>query len=472
MRAPQDLRPALGTLGVVPATVLLFGDEWRVAGASISQLWLLPLIGGAFLGLGWVARSGRAALARGGSALRAFWLRADPLLAAGLLYAVLFRTTESVLAPVAIFAAMALGLALLRRLPGPLLVSLAVAALVFGVALPRAFRALVISRVAASYSLDVDHRPWPDGKEINEHGARFRGAAADLADDDFVILFLGDSFTFGWNLPYEQSYPYRFEAIAAEAGCDARVRVVNFGWTSSSPLLSLRLLRQVGYAYRPDLVVYSLDMTDFHDDLRYERALREQGDLDVGVAALGERLVATELPRLSGVLELLRPVTTRLRASRDERAELLEGLAIPARHERYFITARPLDETRPAIELGVMRNLAEMHAFTQDVLGGDLALVVYPRAYQYSRRESPRNWERGYEVLGPHVREPFRYFSEIAPQLPYPVIDLLPDFEGSDTFPLFFANDPHWSPQGAELAAHVVFERLVGVGMVPCGARR
>jgi hypothetical protein len=403
--------------------------------------------------------------------LRTLWLRFDPLLSAVLLYGVLFRAPESIVGPAAITLALAVLLAGLRRAPGPLLVALAAAFLVFAVALPRAFRALLISRVAASYALDVDHRPWPDGNEINEDGARFRGAAADLSDEDFVILFLGDSFTFGWNLLYEQSYPYRFEAIAGESECEVPVHVVNFGWTSSSPLLSLRLLRQVGYEYRPDLIVYSLDMTDFHDDLRYERQLREQDDLDVSVVALGERLVASELPWLSRVIERLRPVTSRLRSAVDERAALLDGLDVPKRSERFFVTSRPLDETRPAIELGVMRNLAAMHAFSEDVLRSPMALVVYPRAYQYSSRESPRNWERGYEVLGPHVREPFRYFEEMAPGLPYPVLNLLPAFESSEDFPLYFANDPHWSPKGADLSAHQVFERLAAMGLLPCGGK-
>jgi hypothetical protein len=285
------------------------------------------------------------------------------------------------------------------------------------------------------------------------------------------VLFLGDSFTFGFNLAYADSFPYRFEALAAEHGCTPTVRVVNMGWTSSSPLLALRMLRQVGYAYRPDLVVYALDMTDFHDDLRYEWRLREQREYDFDAAAVAERWIAAEWPAASDMLPALRSVTRRRRGvDRDTGVELLAGLAVPSPDERFFVTNRPLDETRPAIELGVMKNLSGIDRHATGVLGAPFALVVYPRAYQYSERESPRNWERGYTPLGPYVREPFRYFAEVADTLPYPVIDVLPDFASSDRFPLYFASDPHWTEQGADVAAHAIFEGLRARGLLPCNA--
>ena len=110
-----------------------------------------------------------------------------------------------------------------------------------------------------------------------------------------------------------------------------------------------------------------------------------------------------------------------------------------------------------------------MHRFTRDVLGAEMGLVIYPRAYQYSRRESPRNWERGkYEILGPWVREPFRYFEEVADSLPYPMVSLLPAFEQTGEFPLYNADDPHWTDLGAAFAARALFGELSERGLLPC----
>lgn len=48
-----------------------------------------------------------------------------------------------------------------------------------------------------------------------------------------------------------------------------------------------------------------------------------------------------------------------------------------------------------------MRNLSRIHRCAEEVLRIPAALIVLTRAYQHSRLESPRNWERSrYEVGG------------------------------------------------------------------------
>ncbi len=462
------VRELFGSTIGVPVVTLLWGSSWLIGDLVVDQRWILVPLWGVLAVVWTAARSpgrGSAAAAR---VLR-IWRAIDPLLAALLVQAVLFRMPATLVIPALIFASLAATFWLLERASGPVLVAFASVFLLFGVVVPRAFEAMILARVSATYALDVDHRLRPDGSEINTDSARFRGEATDLSDEEFVVIFLGDSFTFGFSLAYDDSYPYRFEAIAAEHGCEPRVRAVNMGWTSSSPLLALRLLRQVGYRYRPDLIVYGLDMTDFHDDLRYEWRLREQREYDFDSVAVAERWIAAELPIASRALPAFRAVTSQLRGvDRSAAVELLAGLKVPGPEERFFVTGRSLDETRPAIELGVMKNLAGIERHGREVLGAPFALVVYPRAYQYSDRESARNWEKGYEPLGRYVREPFRYFAEVADTLAYPVIDILPAFESSDRFPLYFGNDPHWTEQGADVAARAIFEGLLARGLLPC----
>jgi hypothetical protein len=239
------------------------------------------------------------------------------------------------------------------------------------------------------------------------------------------------------------------------------VRAVNFGWISSSPLLSLRLLREIGYKYRPDLVVYNLDMTDFHDDLQYERDLQGEGDLEIDWVEVANLVASQWWP--------WGPVDVRAVLRLDGRAKATDAAEIPPEEERFFVTDRPLEQSRAHIERGVMKNLAAMHRFATEVLDAPFALVVYPRAYQYSKTESPRNWEADrYQRLGPYVLEPFRYFDEIAADLPYPVISLLSAFRKSGRFPLFFRGDPHWNRFGAALAAETVARELAAAGSIPC----
>jgi hypothetical protein len=271
-------------------------------------------------------------------------------------------------------------------------------------------------------------------------------------------------------LEYEEAYPYRFEARANQRRGLERVRAVAMGWVSSSPLLNLRLLRDVGHKYRPDLVLYSLDMTDFRDDLHYEYALQTNEGLDTRQAALLQQFWAMHLPRFDfGVAEfatILDLVRFEPPSGTPPAAAAVATEPIP--EDRFFITNLPLAETRYDIERGTMRHLFALSDYVTTELACPFALVVYPRAYQYSVRESLDNWEgHCYQPLGPYVREPFRYFAEVRDDLPYPLIDLMPAFETADDFPLFFAYDPHWNADGADLAARAVLDSLCARGLLP-----
>ena len=442
----------------------------------LSHLALVPFLWGLWI----VLQVGRRLPAVEGAAkhLLAWWHRGDWWLSTALVLAILFVVPLEAFALAVTGGVIALLLAVvghwLRRAPGLTLFYLAFAALLLFVVLPHALTFLVARKTSSLFDLSVDHRMRPDGREINSDGIRFLGEADDLGDDDFVILVLGDSYTYGLGLDYDESYPYVLEELLNAMPCSSAVRSVNFGWGSSSPLLSLRLLRQVGAGYRPDLVVYTLDMTDFDDDLRYEELLEEAGALDVDPRRLTVDLLQAFLagyPRLSRLRETL--ATLRRGRPADEPAADVESAEDAPERMRFFVATRPLADTRADIERGVMKNLRAIHDFARDELGVPMALVVYPRAFQYSDRESPKNWERWrYKPLGPFVREPFRYFEEVAPELPYPVFSLMPAFEGSETFPLFFADDPHWNRDGARLAARAVADGLSAAELVPCGARQ
>jgi len=295
---------------------------------------------------------------------------------------------------------------------------------------------------------DVDHRPVPDGRGINPDGLRTRVAPDALGPDDVVIALLGDSFVWGFELDAEDTLPARLDSLLARRHPDLDVTVVNFGWISASPLLSLRQVREVGAHYHPDLVVSCVDMTDFHDDLKYGALL--DGDRLLGlrevtpVSLVVLRKVLAEVPPLR---PLHRPL-----------------LGFPPR--KFFPLLAPLDETRADLE-PTWHHLEATHAFVRDTLGARYAVAVLPRNVQYSDRESPDSWEAGeYEALGPHVHEPFRFMAGKARDAGFPVLSLLPDFEATEVFPTCFRHDPHWTPDGARVAAEALYRHLEEAGLL------
>ncbi len=321
----------------------------------------------------------------------------------------------------------------------------------------------------STYDPSIDHRMIPNGNEVNPDRIRFLGDADSVEDSDYNVIFLGDSFTEGLFVNYEEAFVYVFEALTKQHSCSSPVRAVNFGWSSSSPILSFRLLHDIGEKYKPDLVVYCLDMTDFYDDLEYERLLQEKS---TGVELGDKEVWDTLLLRSTfhgfyawlkaNIVSSIRQVPVP-----DERFSSFSA----SPRERFFITSQPLEYSQHLIEEGVVRNLKAIQEFATEKLDAEFALVIYPRAYQYSLRECPKNWEAHYyDVLGPYVLEPFRYFEESASDLPFPVISLLNDFKAEKRFPLYLEEDPHWTPLGHQVAAESLLRHLIQRQILPCPA--
>lgn len=283
---------------------------------------------------------------------------------------------------------------------------------------------------------------------VNNDGIRSKEEAAGYSADNFNIIFLGDSFTYGWRVMAGKTFPAQLEKLAKHAGYPT-LRTVNFGWVSSSPYLSNRLLQDIGQKYHPSAVVLTVDMTDFFDDQLYENIVEKKHFFAIG----------QYLPAITQLLSLLNQTLWQS----DAFAQTLFG--VPGKH--FFIVEQPLEQTRPAFD-NLMRNVDAIHAYCRDVLHVPFVLFVMPRYFQYDPRLSPDNWEKAhYSVPGPYSLEPFRYFDAIATQKPYPVISLLPDFKQTDVFPTTFQDDPHLNEEGNAFAARTIWSHLLQLHVLP-----
>ncbi|HSC76894.1 MAG TPA: hypothetical protein VLB90_11745, partial [Pseudomonadales bacterium] len=264
-----------------------------------------------------------------------------------------------------------------------------------------------------------DHRMTQDmNDDVNSDGVRSASEAGEFREEDFNIIVLGDSFVYGMFLGRQDTTPYRLEELAHAEGYK-NIRVINFGWISSSPYLSLRLLQEIGKKYKPDMVIEVVDMTDFWDDTFYRRAVERKGFFSIG-----HWMPATSLLLGKWGRELIQ---------QDWYSINLWGVP----WQRYFAMERPLEQTRPYLD-ALVGNLDETNAYVNNELHARFAVFVMPRSVQYSERETPDDHSTEYTRLGPYSQEPFRYFAEIAPQKSYPVTSLLNDFRNTTAFPLTF----------------------------------
>ncbi len=309
--------------------------------------------------------------------------------------------------------------------------------------------AVIRRAIARDYLPGRDHRmkPNPD-KGINSDGILCDAEADAFVDDAFNIIFLGDSFTFGLLLEdSDDAFPFQVERMIRARRPDLHANCINFGWTSSSPLLSYRLLTDIGEKYKPDLVVFALDLTDFHDDLRYRQ-------LDNPM----ERSATAFMLHKAGLYDFYvlfqRPWRlNRLWAGLDG-----ESTFIP--DDRFFAVNQPLSLSLPYM-LETEIHLRKIAAYCKNTLNAEFILLFPPRSFQYSAVECPENSEaRSYTVLGPYVRQPFVWLDQPQARVDFPCYSLLETLENATEVPLFFRDDPHWTAAGHKVIAGAVMDIL------------
>ena len=287
---------------------------------------------------------------------------------------------------------------------------------------------------------DVDHRPPPFAFGTDAQGLRGTPPPEEFAQPGVNVVFLGDSFTWGYLVQPEEAFPSVVGRRLRERFPAADLRVANFGWPSSSPLLSWRRLVDQGPDYSPDLVVLAIDMTDFGDDIRWGRMLERRG-----MYRLYDRI-----PIALRLFELL---------FRDRYEHLVVQSSGGGPVQRYFACEQPLEQSRPWIDV-LQRNVDRIQSWCTEH-AADFVLVVLPRGHQYDARESPDSWEKDcYTQLGPYSLEPFRYFEEQSREVDYPVVSILEDFRASNAFPTCFDWDPHWNATGHRIAAEAIARAL------------
>ena len=295
-----------------------------------------------------------------------------------------------------------------------------------------------------------DHRLKSNRYDTNSDGIRSDKEAGEFVERALNIIVLGDSYVYGYRQKAHDTFPQQLEKLARKEFADETINVANFGWVSSSPILSLRLLQDIGGHYNPDIVILCIDMTDFQDDLKYEYILSRPWNLRL----------------FPGLTTLVRKALTRL-SRRMGWADSLHKRIFGFPGDRFFVVNQPLDRSLEFCS-PLIHNIDEIARFSTEELDARFLVVILPRSFQYSEKECPLNWEKyGYTVLGEYCLEPFRLFEETARTRPYPIHSLLAPFRDTSEFPTCFKRDPHWTKKGNRVAAKAVYEILQDEGLLP-----
>ena len=318
-----------------------------------------------------------------------------------------------------------------------------------------------------------------DGKDVfvdtNEDGLRTAYSKKDFKKYQSRVIVLGDSFTLGLGVTSEDSFPKRLEDNLRRAIGGESIAVLNAGIVSYSPFLEKLLFERKLTEYRPTLVALILDATDIGDDYLY---MKESAQSDeVSTFALEDGTP----PKYRGALyELTRPYHRPLWSSLKYPLQLARkwvgrgksnvspgaydyyeskiAVGDTLERNRFFIYRHPLDETRYFFDRTI-RNVDEIAGLATQ-MGAGFALFVTPRFHHWNANECPDNWEKNeYRLNETYQYEYFRYFDES--QRAYPIINMLPDFQATDEYPLVFRQDPHWNAAGHAFVADTVTRHML-----------
>lgn len=297
---------------------------------------------------------------------------------------------------------------------------------------------------------DVDHRMKPHDQKFftNGDGIRSERESSDAREEDFNVIVLGDSFMYGFLLTHKEfPPPAQLESMLREHFKRDDINVWNFGWTTSSPVLQDRLLRDIGKKYKPDVVILALDMSDYRDDYFYKHLIAGEGFYHY----------VKEYPRLTYIFkQILVPL--------DRYTGWHKQIFGYSSQYGYFVAMEPMEVNRHLFDT-VYDSLNQIHTYCRDELHVPFVAFIPPRHWQYTDKESPLTWEKGsFEAKGPYALENYRYFDEKRPATGYPLVSLLDDFKSSTVYPTTFEKDSHWNKQGARLAASSMFNHLLAMG--------
>lgn len=96
---------------------------------------------------------------------------------------------------------------------------------------------------------------------VNSLGLRSPEIAAAKPADTFRVAAIGDSVTFGFNVPAEESWPSVLQTVLSEQ-TGRRVEVANFGVGGYSARDCAIVLEQKALALQPDLAIYAYFLND------------------------------------------------------------------------------------------------------------------------------------------------------------------------------------------------------------------
>lgn len=284
--------------------------------------------------------------------------------------------------------------------------------------------------------------------EINAAG--FRGASypRSKAAEVFRIVLVGDSVSFGYGVALEETFADQLEARLRSGFATPRFEVLNLGVSGYNPYTESELVRGVGLAYHPDLVLVQFCINDLNDPLLHFDASTMLALGAVPDAAFPDPDTAATRRAGAGGAQM------RALCDRSRLCRLAAAALGPVAPSTETVAALAPHEAPSAAEIAWLERLYGGVAADARAAGARLAVVVFPYETQLAPG-APETLQVALRTLGER--------RGIA------VIDLLPAFRraaAASGEPLFL---DLWHPtaRGHRVAAEEILRQLACERLLP-----
>ncbi|MBI3009246.1 MAG: hypothetical protein HYY56_07025 [Candidatus Omnitrophica bacterium] len=294
-------------------------------------------------------------------------------------------------------------------------------------------------RLVPNYKMRYKTSEFDTSIKINSEGLRDCEYQKDKDSTTFRILVLGDSFSFGFGVNLEDSYPKILEAMLNNKvnGRVKKYEVINAGVDGYGTGQEYIYLEELGNRYKPDLVIVGLYSNDVQDVM----------------AGIPSAFAKTRVKNRFYFLSYLRGLQILLARTvkEDIRSEVLQIYQ---------------DTYSPRFENALQKTkeyLIKIRDFSHSIDSETLILII-PLTFEIDRS----NWKKkglgklcGEDFFDKNMSKFSDIFTGFGKKEDIPTLPLLPIFRNSKVMPLYFTRDPHWTKEGHRLAAESIYNFLI-----------
>jgi lysophospholipase L1-like esterase len=253
--------------------------------------------------------------------------------------------------------------------------------------------------------------------------------------NDFRVLCLGDSITFGWGVRYEEAYPTLLADLLREARPGREIHVMNAACSGYSAHQGTEMLRRRGLKYRPDVVTIWFG---------WNGAKRWDGMTDAEHARL---FVREHLLTSSATYRVL---------SHTLRRSAHEGVAEEREKTGAGLQRVPLADYKARLQ-----EMVEL-ARANQVSPGRGAHVVFIQGCKVKHIRAAREQD-GEVKLNPYHRAT----AEVAEQLGVPMLSVFDALYQAGVGEEVFLDNGHLDPTGLRIIADALFALMAEHDMLP-----